>query len=277
MTDPLRPTSTAGLEKIAEGREAEIFAWEDGWILRLFRDPAAASWAGREVAAMQAARSVVPLVPDVRETVEVEGRPGIVMQRVAGIDLLSRINRRPWTVWQAGRISGDSQAKLHGVQAPPGIEALKQRGRTLGQRTSLVPADVLRWSLERLEALPDGDRLLHGDFHPGNILLGPSGPVVIDWPNVTAGDPHADVARTLLMVRIGELPPGTGAVVRAGARVARGLLRTAYLRGYRRVRPLDKALVARWLPLRAVDRLAEDIPGERPALLQIIEQARAAG
>src|SRR3972149_468783 len=34
-------TETRQLRKIAEGREAEMFAWEDGTILRLVRDPGA--------------------------------------------------------------------------------------------------------------------------------------------------------------------------------------------------------------------------------------------
>lgn len=34
----------------------------------------------------------------------------------------------------------------------------------------------------------------HGDFHPLNVLLGPEGPVVIDWSNGSEGDALADVA-----------------------------------------------------------------------------------
>ena len=36
--------------------------------------------------------------------------------------------------------------------------------------------------------------LVHGDFHPLNILLGESGPVVIDWSNAGEGAPDQDVA-----------------------------------------------------------------------------------
>jgi hypothetical protein len=31
-------TDVAQLKKIAEGREAEMFAWEDGKVLRLYRE-----------------------------------------------------------------------------------------------------------------------------------------------------------------------------------------------------------------------------------------------
>ena len=36
--------------------------------------------------------------------------------------------------------------------------------------------------------------VVHGDFHPMNIILGADGPVVIDWSNGGEGDPLEDVA-----------------------------------------------------------------------------------
>jgi Ser/Thr protein kinase RdoA (MazF antagonist) len=40
----------------------------------------------------------------------------------------------------------------------------------------------------------DGDRLLHLDLHPKNVILGPSGPVVIDWSNAARGPAALDPA-----------------------------------------------------------------------------------
>jgi len=47
-------------------------------------------------------------------------------------------------------------------------------------------------------------QLLHGDFHPNNILYPASGPVVIDWSFASSGDPLLDVARTLALPVIAE-------------------------------------------------------------------------
>ena len=138
-----------------------------------------------------------------------------------------------------------------------------------------MPPHIAEWALREMAAMPDGDRLLHGDFHPGNILMSAAGPVVIDWPNVTRGHPDADVGRTLLTIRIGTLPPGSPLVIRIGARFARSLLLASYLRAYRRVRPVETQSVRRWETLRAVDRLADNVPGERDALLAILERAMA--
>ena len=41
-----------------------------------------------------------------------------------------------------------------------------------------------------LPGMPDGgDRLLHLDLHPLNVIMSPNGPVVIDWPNAAARRP----------------------------------------------------------------------------------------
>lgn len=268
--------ATTELKKIAEGREAEIFEWEPGSVLRLFRNARGAESIEYERAAMEAVRAFVPLVPAVLGVTEVMGRSGIIMERVDGPDLLSIVAKKPWMVWRAGQIAGEVHTQLQRVQAPPTIPSLRELGQRLLPESPLVPPHIAAWALRELDALPDGDGLLHGDFHPGNILMSAHGPVVIDWPGVMRGNPDADLGRSLLLLRLGELPPGSPLILRLGARVARSVLRASYVRAYRRTRDVDMGIVLRWERLRAADRLMDDIPEERAALLAIIEAAMAA-
>jgi aminoglycoside phosphotransferase (APT) family kinase protein len=264
----------AGLTKIAEGREAEMFAWEDGTILRLLRSPDGAWQNELQKTALEVARSSGVRVPAVLGTATVEGRPGLIMERIEGVDYLTLIGRQPWQVFRAARISGELHAKLHAAQGPSDLEALKERLRRQIESLSELPPPLADFALEALDACPDGDRLCHGDFHPGNILHSKVGPVLIDWTNATRGSPEADVARTNLMLRVGEPPPGTSAFLRVLARVGRGILLSGYKRAYRRVRTLDQELMARWeLPVAAA-RLSEGIKEEVPALMKYLEKAR---
>ncbi|WP_017542746.1 phosphotransferase [Nocardiopsis prasina] len=56
----------------------------------------------------------------------------------------------------------------------------------------------------RLHALPGRatGRLLHLDLHPGNVVLTPRGPVVIDWTNARDGEPDLDLAVTALLLAL---------------------------------------------------------------------------
>ena len=260
---------------MASGREAEIFEYSEGRVLRLIRHAATAAAVEREVAAMRAVRSVVPFVPEVFETVVIDGRPGIVMERVAGSDLLSVMASRPWMVGRIGATMGQLHARLHDVVAPLEVESLVKRTRHLATREDRVPRRILDWALPQFEEMPDGDRLLHGDFHPGNILSSADGPFVIDWASVTRGNPDADLARSVLTLQVGTVPPDSPLIVRYGARFVRRLLVRSYVRAYRRYRAVDTVTLERWITLRAVDRLADGIAEERTVLLANLERAMA--
>jgi aminoglycoside phosphotransferase (APT) family kinase protein len=264
---------TRELRKIAEGREAEMFAWEDGSILRLLREPGAEQRNQRQAAAIEAARSRGVRVPAVLGATTVMGRPGLIMERIDGPDLLTLIGRRPWTAFRVGRICGEVHAQLHEVQAPSVIPSAKESLKQWIAGSGKLPPHLAEFALGVLAGLPDGDRLCHGDFHPGNILLAVDEPVLIDWTNARRGDPMADVARTRMMLRLGETPPGTSVVLRALARVGRSLLVTLYLRSYRRARPLDMSAVKRWEIPMAAARLADGIEEEAPRLLALLERA----
>ena len=265
-------TSVSSLRKIAEGREAEIFAWEDGTVLRLLRNPDGRRQLEWEAAAMRAAAAGVR-VPTVHGLETVDGRPGLVMERIDGVDLLTIVGKKPWTVWEAGRVSGRLHAQLHNVVAPDTIPELRPILRQRIEQSPLVPPQIAKHALSVLDTLPDGDRICHGDFHPGNVIANGDQLVVIDWTNVRRGDPTADFARTDLMIRIGDVPPGSAIVVRVGAVFARGLMRRAYLRAYGRLRPIDRELAARWFYPVAANRLTEEIEPERAKLLKLLREA----
>lgn len=265
---------TEKLRKVAEGREAEMFAWGEGSILRLLRDAGAQQRNEWQAAAMEAARSRGVRVPAVLEVTTVMGRPGLVMERIEGVDLLTLVGRRPWTLFRVARISVEVQARLHEVVAPETIPDLRATLRERIESSRPVLGEHAAFALDLLAALPDGDRLCHGDFHPGNILMDGETPVLIDWTNAMRGDPAADVARTRMMLSLGEVPPGTSIPLRVMAGVGRRALVWLYIRGYRRLRPLDMALMARWEIAHAAARLSEGIEGETPHLLAFLERAR---
>ena len=261
---------TSELKKIAEGREAEMFAWGDGKVLRLMRGSDAFERARleRDVLVLKGAAERGLRVPAVYETVEEMGRPGIIMERIDGPDLLTLIGRQPWKVWWAAGINGRAHAAMHEVMAPPEVESTRDRITRHLTQSPKVPRAVAEAALERLAALPDGDRLSHGDFHPANILMDGDEPVIIDWSNVSRGDPAADVARTVVIFRSGEPPPGTSLPLKVMAMFGRRILLSAYLRAYRRTALLDMGLVRRWEDVRLADRLADSIPEERPLILR---------
>ena len=120
--------------------------------------------------------------------------------------------------------------------------------------------------------MPDGDRLCHGDFHPGNILMSSRGPVVIDCADASQGNPHADVARTLLILQTAE-PDWIEDVEER--KTVRRLIQSfpvdVYFKRYREFQSLSQEQLDAWrLPLAAA-RLSEGLrPIEEKRLLSIV-------
>jgi Ser/Thr protein kinase RdoA (MazF antagonist) len=255
------------MERIAQGREAEVFDRGDGTVLKLFRVGMEGARAGVEAAALAAVAASGVEAPPVVELVTVDGRAGIVLGRVDGTDLLSILERRPYLVLAVGRALATAQAAMHRITAPSALPDLREQLAARISSAAALDAGARQRALDELTSLPDGDRLLHGDLHPGNLLGSVAAPVVIDCGDASRGDPLADVARTELLLRVARLPPGPPPVLRALARVGRGLLLGAYRRAYGRV---DSEVVARWLLVRAAARLAEGVDdAEVPVLLRL--------
>ena len=262
----------AGKALLGEGREAEIFAWDDELVLRLFRTQEMQSRLDHEAAAMRAASECGVPVPRVAGSIVVEGRPGLLIERIDGPDLITLFGRRPWLVPRLIRNVGSWHAQMHEAVAPADLDDLRDRARRrIGDvPESILPTALADFARRRLDGLPDGDRLLHGDFHPGNVLLGSQGPRIIDWTATARGAPAADVARTCLMLSVGEAQPSMPALVRRVEMFGRRTIAKWYLQAYRRAAPMDDALVKAWLPVRAAERFAEGIAGEYPRLLALL-------
>ncbi len=265
----------ATLRKVAEGREAEMFEWDDGKLLRLLRDGFEAGGLEREALGLEAARLSGVRVPAVFSQITVAGRHGMIVERLEGEDLLTAVGKQPWKVFRVGYITGSVHAAINKAAAPPELPALKDRLRDRIEQAGILPERLSRFALERLDALAAGDRLCHGDFHPANIMEHRGQVAVIDWTNATRGDPDADYARTRLMMRLGSLPPGTSVALRVMALFGRSLLGVLYDRSYRRARRVDMRAVRAWdVPVMAA-RLAEGIEEERPALLKRLQREAA--
>jgi aminoglycoside phosphotransferase (APT) family kinase protein len=263
------------LKQIAVGREAEVFLRSDGAVVKVLRDASRRARAEQEASAMGAVHAAGGPAPAPISVIDVDGHPAVVMEHVAGPDLLSYLGRRPWSVFEVGRRLGDTHARVHEVVAPPSLPDLRPHLEGRIRRADLAP-EIEAMALRQLDLMPDGDRLCHGDFHPANVLLGPDGESVIDWTDVTRGDPQADVARTRLMLRMGDVAPGTATFIRLTAPVGRGLLLRAYLRAYGRQCPLDETRLAGWELPHAAARLGERIPAEVGPLTKLLERRRLA-
>jgi hypothetical protein len=254
---------------LGAGRTAEVFEWGDDRALKLLLPGLPQAWIASEAAKTAAARAAGAPAPTVYEAVEVENRFGVVFDRVGSASMLAQILRSPWRVWGWGsRLAGIHAAVLECRSI--GLPDVKEVLAAKIAKAEALPRGHRNRAKDSLGSLPDGDAVLHGDFHPDNVFLTSSGPVLIDWTEGARGCPAADLVRTLWLLSASALPPDLPR--RRLVLLLVGLLRMSYLRSCLRLTQVARAdLDGWWLPVAAA-RLSEGIEAEEAALAARVRQ-----
>ncbi len=259
---------------LGRGRQAEIYAWGEGEVVKLFYASFSAGSIEHEYRVTRLVWKAGLPVPAVKELIEIDGRTGIVYERIEGTSLLGQLRSHPWKLTRIARLLAELHAEIHRhALDDPGIPSLKDVLQNRIERAKQLEGPLRERALETLRRLPDGNGLCHGDFHPDNIILTASGPIVIDWPAVKRGDPFADAAMTSLLLRAGSPPEGS--VQKALANTVRLIVHQVYMQTYLRLRNASAGEVMKWMLPVAAARLGENIPGESAALLRMISRAPA--
>ncbi|HET7018544.1 MAG TPA: phosphotransferase [Streptosporangiaceae bacterium] len=155
---------------IGAGRAADVYDLGDGRVLRRYRVNASAEPEARLMRYLREAGLGVPEVYDASGA-------DLVLAKLDGVDLLSDLSRRPWRAGRHAVMLARMHDQLHEIAAPPWLK----------------------------QPLGDGDRVLHLDLHPGNVMLTADGPMIIDWSNGAAGPPGADIAMASLIMATSEV------------------------------------------------------------------------
>ncbi len=254
---------------LANGRTAAVYAWEEGKILKLFVPGWPRDWVEYEARVNRAVHATGLNVPAVGDLLEVDGRLGLVYERVDGAPMDQSFSREPLRMGFYGRWLAELHAEMHAkvVSGLPDQRA-RLREKIFG---AIGLSDALKQAaLQRLETLPGDNRLCHGDFHPANILLTSNGPVIIDWVDATCGHPLADAARTVLLLSLGPSEPRWLNLI---VQPFLYQIRRNYLKRYFELRPEGRGQFADWLAVVTAGRLSEDIPAERAGVIARVERA----
>ncbi|MGB6059036.1 MAG: phosphotransferase [Microthrixaceae bacterium] len=207
-------------ELLASGREADIFEYRPGLVLRRSRSGHSQQIAARVMQYLGSFGYPVPTVLEVSD----DGRD-MVTERVDGTSMGDEMARHPWRLNRYADQLADLHQQLRGVPKPSWSADLPVRpGRRDG---SAGPTDSQA-------ASGHIDTLLHLDLHPLNVMMTSKGPVVIDWTNVSSGHWADDVAMSWLLMSSAEIPG------RPPATWLMGALRRRFVERYLRTFDIDE-------------------------------------
>ncbi|MFK7916957.1 MAG: phosphotransferase family protein [Ilumatobacter sp.] len=239
-------------ELIADGRTSEVFRYGIDGAAKVLKPSTPSRWAQAEADYTAAVRELGVPAPEVRDVIDVDGRPAVVFERIDGPSMWQRMLDHPSDAGALTRELVEVQRSIHAAGVPDGLPSLTDRLTAKLRSSGELTTSEHDAAIELLASLPTGGALLHGDLHPGNVLLSASGPVVIDWFDATVGHRSADVARTILLLLssgatdLRHLPGASEALVQR--------VHDAYVA---EIGSSSADRVGDWCRLRAAGRLAE--------------------
>lgn len=262
-------------EMIGQGNTAEVYQYGEGYILKLFRDSMPMPAIELEYRITKIVQEHYEEMPKALELVEYKNRHGIVYEQIQGVNLIQLLSKNALKIKEYTKMFASVHASMHQKEVDVHYSLKDKLKRDIDscQDLVLVEKEAIKQYIDRL---PEKRQLCHFDFHPGNIMVANQKPYVIDWMTACTGDANADVARTMLLMQVGEMMH----INRLKQFVLRRLTKKIgndYFREYQRQTGILREEVEDWILPVAAARLSEWITDhERDRLVTLVRKKLAA-
>lgn len=189
-------------------------------------------------------------IPKIKAVTMIDGKWAIVSEYIKGKTLDRLMAENPDKKHEYMEMFVDLQIKVQSCTCPL-LPKLKDK---MSRKISQADLDATtRYDLHtRLEGMPKHNKLCHGDFNLGNIIITDDGtPYILDWSHATQGNASADVARTYLLFWLNGDIDGA----------------EEYLDLFCAKSGTDKQYVQKWMPIVAASQSVKGNAKEREFLL----------
>lgn len=275
---------------IGSGGCSEVFEWGDDKAIKLFRSNTNEYAVNKEYNNMIAAwKSGLPTYRPY-EKVELEGRLGIIYERINGQTVMDRFLQ--------GNISSDNVTRsfndndkilmddknndiriiarvLNDIhqKSISGMPDQKEMIKDRISRAAYLTQEEKQYIGRIVDNLPSKDSLCHGDPNPGNFIIREGKPVIIDWMNATTGNPAADIAEYIIMIKYAVLPAEIPNSFCDSFNAIRELVIQTFLDEYIKLSNMEYREIEEWmLPIMAGKLSADAISDKEKKIL--VEEVR---
>ncbi|MFX1233881.1 MAG: phosphotransferase [Promethearchaeota archaeon] len=261
---------------VGKGREAEVIAWDDGYVLKLFYNIVSRQRIEYEFKVNILVQKVFDNCPKAFKIIEENERIGILFEFIEGKNLGEVGGKNIFKLVKLVKLVAKLHAELHKHKIN-NLNLQKDVYTRSIQRTPLLNKLEKMKIIKYLERISEGNTICHSDFHPENIIISQSKLYIIDWANTTLGNPNGDVARTYYLLKYGMGPDDVELIEKSVFhklifRLFKKILSKVYLKQYIKLTSSSLENIKEWDIIIYAARLNEDIEEEQEILLNLIHQ-----
>lgn len=176
-----------------KGNTAEVFDYDGERVCKLFYQGIPYEYVQQEYENSRKLFKLGIRVPEVFEIVNCDGRYGIIYEKITGLSMWEHMQNEclfEKFIAEHKKLLDISTDIL--MSYKDFLIAMISRGNN---------RKISRNIIKKISGLPDGNSVLHGDYHPGNVMITVDGEfVIIDLLNVCSGPKEYDVARTFFLL-----------------------------------------------------------------------------
>lgn len=257
------------MKLIGFGRTSEVLEYDQGKAVKLFYEKFN-HIADYEFNIAKEVSRIYEECPVCYETVEIDGRKGIVYELITGVILNDVFLQNPLQILNLLRIMGDTHSRMNTIRTERLTNSKELFVKKIN-RSSHISEKEKAIIMEFLSGTDD-TCLCHGDFHPENLIVTAKRKFkVIDWTNAYSGTGLSDAARTYYLLKYGKSPAKKPIPVILLEVLLRPLFARTYLNAYFKNRIPMKAF-KRWFLIICIMRIEENISEEKKGLLRKIRK-----
>lgn len=228
-------------------RSSELFDLGEGKLLKLFFKEASPTFIKYEEENLKEAFSKGVSDIECFDRIDIDGREGIIIKKIPGKTLVGVLSEDPSYLPKISSHMAELQLNMHRLEAQQMHSYRSVLELSVdSEELSFLTDEEKEKARKYIDALPDGNRILHLDYHPDNIMADGDKASVIDWATAACGDPAADVATTVYLMREGEMIPGLSKEEAEFLEQLRAKMLDGYLELYREHMPVSDEEIARW-------------------------------
>lgn len=196
-----RFVSIAGLTALGSGSHGKVYRLDDDMIIKVFIDNCTLETIERERKFAKNAFMMGLPSPITFDVVNTEEGYGLIMEMAGAMTLGTYLSEHPEDTEELGNQFADLLIKLNSTYADPSLyKGFKDeyRQRAICAKKYLGEAYAKKL-LDIIDAIPDGQNMIHGDYHLGNVMIDKNkNLMLIDMADISYGNGFFDIGSCYL-------------------------------------------------------------------------------